>query len=284
MHSSHIAEAAHLGGERIERMRYSQFRVAAWALALAIASSVLTSKLIRTQLSEVLVIVCLIFLLPCFVLPAMPQRAFKMLRARPSLTLVWVAAISLARFCFTSPNTLYIPAVVIAFVLVSTGTMRHVRAAAAIEFAGGLALIAVVRTVGQVDEGYDKLVVTYGLCGALATYFVGLVILEFPSCLERVEKLLSSARKQESPPLITTVLRHRPGAAPQALVAGLDVTPGQALVVEALIEGGTNDEIAERLGISVRTVQGHIRGALSRTGLSGRTQLAVAAALVVNEP
>lgn len=285
MRSSESVPGAHAGESRVERMRYAQFRVAVWALALAITGSFLSSKLIRTPLSESLLLACGLALLPCLVLPTTPRRAFVLLRAHPSLSLAWVVAISLARFCFTSPNTLYIPAIVLAFVLVSIGSMRLVRSAAAIELVGGVALIAVVRSVGQIDAGYDKLVITYGLCGGVATYFLGLVALEYPNCLERVEQLLSTKSWPESSPepRHVAISGDVPAGSAQTLVTSLDVTPGQARVVEILIEGVTNDEIAERLGISVRTVQGHIRGALSRTGLAGRTQLAVAAALVKNE-
>lgn len=283
MHSSDSADPGHFGGNYIDRMRYSQFRVASTAAALAIAGALLSSRRIQTQLSDLVLAVCILSLLPCFAMPLAPRRAFNLLIARPLLMLVPVAGIALARFCFTSPNTLYMPAIVLAFVLTSVGTMRLVRIAAAVELVGGLVLIAVVRYSGQLDAAYDKLIVTYGLCAAVATYFVGLITLEFPDCLRRVEQLLSVARKPDTSASPALPAESRTNGTAGVLVSGLDVTPGQARVVEVLIEGATNDEIAERLAISVRTVQGHIRGALSRTGFTSRTQLAVAAALVTSE-
>lgn len=48
-------------------------------------------------------------------------------------------------------------------------------------------------------------------------------------------------------------------------------------MVRLVVDGLTNQEIAERLFISVRTVQAHIASATSKTGTVTRTQLAVLA-------
>jgi DNA-binding CsgD family transcriptional regulator len=46
-------------------------------------------------------------------------------------------------------------------------------------------------------------------------------------------------------------------------------------VVAFVTEGLTNRQIAERLSISARTVQSHIRRTMAKTGARSRTQLAV---------
>lgn len=46
-------------------------------------------------------------------------------------------------------------------------------------------------------------------------------------------------------------------------------------VVRLIVDGLSNQEIADRLGLSRRTVQAHIANAMSRTERRSRTQLAV---------
>jgi DNA-binding CsgD family transcriptional regulator len=48
-------------------------------------------------------------------------------------------------------------------------------------------------------------------------------------------------------------------------------------VVALIVTGLTNREIAQRLHLSPRTVQSHVRSAMRKTGTNGRVQLAVAA-------
>lgn len=48
-------------------------------------------------------------------------------------------------------------------------------------------------------------------------------------------------------------------------------------VVKLVAEGLTNDQIAERLVISPRTVHSHVRSAMQATETASRTQLAVLA-------
>jgi len=53
------------------------------------------------------------------------------------------------------------------------------------------------------------------------------------------------------------------------------LTPAEWRVVEGIRAGQTNAEIAGTLGISVNTVRYHVSNALSKTGLSDRTELAL---------
>ena len=63
-----------------------------------------------------------------------------------------------------------------------------------------------------------------------------------------------------------------PRATTRAHPAGL--TPRQVAVLELLREGLTNAEIADRLVLSVRTVDHHVAAILSKLGVSSRREAA----------
>jgi DNA-binding CsgD family transcriptional regulator len=56
--------------------------------------------------------------------------------------------------------------------------------------------------------------------------------------------------------------------------AALGITRREADVLEAIIDGCSNKEIAERLYLSVRTVEKHVESLLRKTGCNSRTRLA----------
>ena len=71
-----------------------------------------------------------------------------------------------------------------------------------------------------------------------------------------------------------------PDRAPEAklgLVGSEELTPRELEVLRLLSEGLTDSEIAERLFLSVTTVRYHVGNLIGKTGLSSRTELAVAA-------
>jgi DNA-binding NarL/FixJ family response regulator len=52
-----------------------------------------------------------------------------------------------------------------------------------------------------------------------------------------------------------------------------DLTPRQWEIVKLAAAGPTNDEIAERLVVSIRTVHNHLHQAYTKLGVHRRTQL-----------
>lgn len=56
-----------------------------------------------------------------------------------------------------------------------------------------------------------------------------------------------------------------------------EFTPRELEILRELTSGDTNNEIAEKLGLSAITVRNHIQNMLDKTGYSNRTRLAVAA-------
>jgi DNA-binding CsgD family transcriptional regulator len=57
------------------------------------------------------------------------------------------------------------------------------------------------------------------------------------------------------------------------------LTPTEQLVVELLLDGGSNRIIGERLGISRRTVETHLSHVFLKVGIASRVRLAAVAAL-----
>jgi DNA-binding NarL/FixJ family response regulator len=55
----------------------------------------------------------------------------------------------------------------------------------------------------------------------------------------------------------------------------IELTERELAVVRLVIEGLGNQEIADMVGVSKRTVQAHISNAMTKTGTSTRTRLAV---------
>lgn len=74
------------------------------------------------------------------------------------------------------------------------------------------------------------------------------------------------------------LLARAAGAAPQAAPADADLSPREAEVLALVVEGLLNKQIAQRLGITERTVKAHLTSAYQRIGVADRTQAALWAA------
>lgn len=61
------------------------------------------------------------------------------------------------------------------------------------------------------------------------------------------------------------------------MIDSTDLTPREIQVLRLLTTGAGNDEIADRLGVSLNTVKTHIKHLLDKTGFTSRTQLAIQA-------
>jgi DNA-binding NarL/FixJ family response regulator len=78
-----------------------------------------------------------------------------------------------------------------------------------------------------------------------------------------------AAGKSHIPPAIAERLAERMGTE--------DLTPREADVLEQIVQGKSNKEIATELDISEATVKTHINSLLSKLGVTDRTQAATAA-------
>ncbi len=61
------------------------------------------------------------------------------------------------------------------------------------------------------------------------------------------------------------------------MIDSTELTPREIQVLRLLTTGAGNDEIADRLGVSLNTVKTHIKHLLDKTGFTSRTQLAIQA-------
>ena len=100
--------------------------------------------------------------------------------------------------------------------------------------------------------------------GAKAYLLKGMTSEELISTIREV-----AAGKSHIPPAIAERLAERMGTE--------DLTPREADVLEQIVHGKSNKEIATELDISEATVKTHINSLLSKLGVTDRTQAATAA-------
>jgi D-alanyl-D-alanine carboxypeptidase/D-alanyl-D-alanine-endopeptidase (penicillin-binding protein 4) len=74
---------------------------------------------------------------------------------------------------------------------------------------------------------------------------------------------------------LAVAIRGISSGAPAA--AATRLTPRQRQVLELIVQGLDNSQIADRLGVSERTARAHVSAVLERLGVANRTQAAVAA-------
>lgn len=68
-----------------------------------------------------------------------------------------------------------------------------------------------------------------------------------------------------------------PGAGASVAIPSVHVTPRQKEILQGLVDGLSNKEIARELGIIEGTVKAHVRSLMSKLSVRNRTQLAVIA-------
>jgi len=100
--------------------------------------------------------------------------------------------------------------------------------------------------------------------GAKAYLLKGMTSEELISTIREV-----AAGRSHIPPAIAERLAERMGTE--------DLTPREADVLEQIVQGKSNKEIATELDISEATVKTHINSLLSKLGVTDRTQAATAA-------
>lgn len=96
-----------------------------------------------------------------------------------------------------------------------------------------------------------------------------------PGALRNVIELIMSGERFFPIPEGGEHADETPGAAAPA--QQVRVTPRQKQILQGLVDGFSNKEIARELGIIEGTVKAHIRSLMSKLGVRNRTQLAVMA-------
>ncbi|MEM1367590.1 MAG: response regulator transcription factor [Cyanobacteria bacterium P01_H01_bin.15] len=71
------------------------------------------------------------------------------------------------------------------------------------------------------------------------------------------------------------LISHIPEPTPKDLPSLKDLTPREQEILGLISQGATNQEIADRLHISLKTVKNHVTSILSRLNLRDRTQAAI---------
>lgn len=76
-----------------------------------------------------------------------------------------------------------------------------------------------------------------------------------------------------------TVYPDAPPAVRVGRVSSADLTQREVEILRALVDGLSNDEMADRMGLSTSTVKTHMRHLIEKTGCENRTHLALTARL-----
>jgi DNA-binding NarL/FixJ family response regulator len=135
----------------------------------------------------------------------------------------------------------------------------------------GLAVVGELRSAGVCDEVYvitahaDRPLVRQALDGGARQVFVK--PLDIPLLLESIRA--ATAETLHPPPAAA----ERPEGAP----AAQGLTARELEVLALVAQGKSNQEIADELGLSRRTVERHVGDILSRLGVTSRSAAAAAA-------
>ena len=141
--------------------------------------------------------------------------------------------------------------------------------------------VEATRTIVEEALGAEVLVLTSFSDHAriLAAIDAGAVgyLLKDADPAELIDGVRAVARGES--PLDPRAARHllRPRSAPsdQPVDHPVDLSPRETQVLRLVVEGLLNKQIAQRLGISERTVKAHLTSIFQRTGVADRTQAAL---------
>lgn len=116
----------------------------------------------------------------------------------------------------------------------------------------------------------------------IAAYFAAMPVAWLGGYVARIHQVASVRVAPDA----SAAEARKPDKAPTTLRTAR-LSPREVQVVQLLATGMSNEEIAERLVVSPRTVQSHVRAAMRKTSTSSRTELAVLAVregLIPDEP
>jgi two-component system NarL family response regulator len=139
------------------------------------------------------------------------------------------------------------------------GGMSGLKVLRAIRAECNQARVIVLTTYDLQEDIYQA--VQLGVCGYLLKDVPRLELLDAVRRVHGGAKVL--------PPAISAKLADRLG--------GETPTPREAEVLRLLVEGLTNKEIADRLGVAQATVKSHVNSLLQKLGASSRTEAATLA-------
>jgi DNA-binding CsgD family transcriptional regulator len=100
---------------------------------------------------------------------------------------------------------------------------------------------------------------------------------ESPAALGLAIRQVSRGEEYLSPVLALALLRERQAAAGPPRLELKSLTPREYELLDLLAEGLSNKEIAARLYLSVRTVEGHLANLYGKLGIRSRTEAALIA-------
>ncbi|KAA0236027.1 MAG: LuxR family transcriptional regulator [Actinobacteria bacterium] len=140
-------------------------------------------------------------------------------------------------------------------------------------------LLLAADLLGQLDHPFEAAQAQLQAAGMLAVsghrQAAGTPLRDALGCLEALQAQPGADQAREQLQAIEGA--SQPRTRKRRAVSGWDsLTPTEYEVVEEVCEGRSNPEVADRLGISRRTVEAHLRSIYTKLGVSSRLNLAVA--------